>query len=142
MNRVTLFGNVGADPEIRSMSSGDRVANFSLATSERWKDKTTGERREKSEWHRVVVWGDGLVGVVEKFVGKGSKLLIEGKIQTRKWTDQAGVEKYSTEIVIQGLGGSLTLAGGGPGAAGDDKPASGGVASGGLSRTMDDDIPF
>lgn len=107
INKAILIGNVGADPEIRTFESGDKVANLSLATSERWKDKSTGERKEKTEWHRVVVFGN-LVDVVERYVKKGSKLYIEGKIETRKW-EKDGTDRYSTEIVLRGFGGNLTM---------------------------------
>lgn len=109
LNRVTLIGNVGQDPDIRSFPNGGRVANFSLATSERWKDKQTGEQKERTEWHRVAVKSDGLVGVIERFVSKGSKLYVEGSLQTRKWADQSGQEKYTTEVVVSGFGGSIIL---------------------------------
>lgn len=108
VNKVILIGNLGADPEVRSTEYG-RVANFNIATSESWKDKNTGERKEKTEWHRVAVFNDGLVGVIESYCRKGSKVYVEGKLQTRKWTDQSGVEKYTTEVVLQGFGGNLTL---------------------------------
>lgn len=107
LNKATLIGNVGSDPEVKTMPSGDKVANLSLATSERWKDKSTGERKEKTEWHRVVVFGK-LADVVESYVKKGSKLYIEGKIQTRKW-EKDGVDRYSTEIVLQGFGGTMVM---------------------------------
>ncbi|MGB3388991.1 MAG: single-stranded DNA-binding protein [Pseudaminobacter sp.] len=110
LNKATLIGNCGGDPEVRSMDNGSRVANFSLATSESWKDKNTGEKKERTEWHRIVVWNDGLVGVIEQYVKKGSKLYIEGEIQTRKW-EKDGVERYSTEIVLTGFGGRLILLG-------------------------------
>ena len=109
VNKVILVGNVGNDPEIRTFGNGGKVANFSLATSENWRDKQSGERKEKTEWHRVAVFNDGLVGVIERYVKKGSKLYIEGKLQTRKWTDNSGQEKYTTEIVLQGYGGTLTM---------------------------------
>jgi single-strand DNA-binding protein len=109
LNKVTLIGNLGKDPEIRTMQSGDKVANFSLATSERWKDKTTGERKEKTEWHRVVVFNQGLVKVIEGFVKKGSKLYLEGQLETRKWTDKDGVEKYSTEVALRPFKGELVM---------------------------------
>ncbi len=109
VNKVILVGNVGNDPEIRSFNNGGKVANFSLATSESWRDKQSGEKREKTEWHRVAIFQDGLVGVVERYVKKGSKLYIEGKLQTRKWTDRDGNDKYTTEVVLQGFGGNLTL---------------------------------
>ena len=109
VNKVILVGNVGADPEIRRTQDGRAIANIRLATSESWRDKNTGERREKTEWHRVVVFNEGLCKVVEQYVKKGSKVYIEGQLQTRKWTDQSGVEKYSTEVVLQGFGGTLTM---------------------------------
>ena len=109
VNKVILVGNVGNDPEIRSFNNGGKVANFSLATSENWRDKQSGERKEKTEWHRVAIFNDGLVGIVERYVKKGSKLYIEGKLQTRKWTDRDGNDKYTTEVVLQGFGGALTM---------------------------------
>lgn len=109
INKVIIVGNVGKEPEIRSMQNGDKIANFSLATSETWKDKATGERREKTEWHRVVVFNDNLVGVIERYVNKGSKLYIEGQLQTRKWTDNQGIERYTTEVVLQRYRGELAL---------------------------------
>lgn len=109
LNKVQLIGNVGKDPEIRSTQGGTEIANLSVATSESWKDKASGERKEKTEWHRVVIFNPGLVGVVKSYVKKGSKIYLEGQLQTRKWTDNAGVEKYSTEIVLQNFGGSLIL---------------------------------
>ncbi|MFP6744561.1 MAG: single-stranded DNA-binding protein, partial [Alphaproteobacteria bacterium] len=101
VNKVILVGNLGRDPEVRSMSSGDPVVNLSLATSERWKDRSSGEQREKTEWHRVVVFDERLCDVAQKYLHKGSKIYIEGQLQTRKWTDQQGVEKYSTEVVLR-----------------------------------------
>lgn len=112
VNKVIIVGNLGRDPEIRSMPNGDRVANLSVATSESWKDKTSGERKEKTEWHRVVIFNDNIVKVVEQYVKKGSTVYIEGALQTRKWTDQQGVEKYSTEIVVSRFKGELTMLGG------------------------------
>ena len=109
LNKVMLIGNLGADPEIRSFQNGGRVANLRIATSENWKDKNTGERREKTEWHTVAIFSDGLVNVVERYLKKGSKVFVEGKLQTRKWQDQNGNDRYSTEVVIQGLGGTLTM---------------------------------
>lgn len=114
VNKVILIGNVGRDPEIRRTQSGDAIANIQLATSESWRDKQTGERKEKTEWHRIVVFGK-IAEVVEKYVVKGQKLYVEGKLQTRKWTDQAGVEKYSTEIILNGFNATLTML---------DKPAA------------------
>lgn len=109
VNKVILVGNVGQDPEIRSFQSGDKVANFSLATSENWKDKNTGERKEKTEWHRVSVTNQGLVKVIESYVKKGSKLYIEGQLETRKWTDQQGQERYTTEVVLRPYRGELAM---------------------------------
>jgi single-strand DNA-binding protein len=104
VNKVILLGNLGGDPDIRTMQNGKKVCSFSMATSDSWKDKETGEKKEKTEWHRVVVFNEGLVGVVENYVKKGTKLYIEGSLQTRKWTDDSGIEKYTTEIVIKGYG--------------------------------------
>lgn len=132
LNKVMLIGNLGADPEIRSFQNGGKVANLRIATSETWKDRQTGERKEKTEWHTVAIFTEGLVGVVERYLKKGSKVFVEGKLQTRKWQDQNGQDRYSTEIVIQGLGGTLTMldgaAGGGAGGGG---MGSGGARSGG-----------
>ncbi len=113
VNKVILVGNVGKDPEIRRTQDGRPIANLSLATSETWRDKATGEKKEKTEWHRVVIFSEPLCKVVEQYIKKGSKLYVEGALQTRKWTDQSGAEKYSTEIVIQGYNGSLTMLDGG-----------------------------
>jgi len=162
VNKVILVGNLGADPEIRSLGSGDRVANLRIATSESWRDRTSGERKEKTEWHRVVIFNDNLVKVAEQYLRKGSTVYIEGAIQTRKWTDNTGAEKYSTEIVLQKFRGELTMLGGradGAGAAsggGDDGYSSGGGGGygGGAPRSqpsgpresfsadLDDEIPF
>ncbi len=134
LNKVMLIGNLGADPEIRSFQNGGRVANLRIATSENWKDKNTGERREKTEWHTVAIFSEGLVGVVERYVKKGSKVFIEGKLQTRKWQDQNGQDRYSTEVVIQGLGGTLTMldgASGGGGGQGGGGGYGGGNQGGG-----------
>lgn len=109
LNKVILIGNVGKDPEIRALQSSDRVASFSLATSESWKDKATGERKSKTEWHRVSCFNQGLVGVIENYVKKGSKIYIEGQIETRKWADKDGVEKYSTEIILRPFKSELVL---------------------------------
>ena len=118
VNKVILVGNVGKDPEIRRTQDGRPIANLSLATSESWRDKATGEKKEKTEWHRVVIFNENLCKVVEQYVKKGSKLYIEGALQTRKWTDQSGAEKYSTEIVLQGFNGSLTMLDGASGGRG------------------------
>ncbi len=134
LNKVMLIGNLGADPEIRSFQNGGRVANLRIATSENWKDKNTGERREKTEWHTVAIFSEGLVNVVERYLKKGSKVFVEGKLQTRKWQDQSGNDRYSTEVVIQGLGGTLTMLDGrgdGGGGGGSSGGYSGGQSSGG-----------
>lgn len=109
VNRVTLLGNVGKDPEIRTFQNGGRVASFSIATSENWKDKATGEKKSRTEWHRISVMNENLVGIVERFVKKGSKIYIEGQLETRKWTDQAGGEKHSTEVVLRPYNGTIVL---------------------------------
>lgn len=109
VNKVILIGNLGADPEIRTMSNGDRTATFNLATSESWKDKSTGEKKERTEWHRVVVFSQGIVGIAEKYLKKGHKVHVEGQLQTRKWTDSNGVERYTTEIVLKAFKGELTM---------------------------------
>lgn len=109
LNKVTLIGNVGQDPEIRSTQDGREIANFSLATTENWKDKNTGEKQVKTEWHRITVFSQGLVGVIKNYVKKGSKLYIEGQLQTRKWTDKSGIEKYTTEIVLQNYNSNLQI---------------------------------
>ena len=109
VNKVILLGNLGQDPDVRTMQSGKKIATMSLATSDSWKDKDTGEKKEKTEWHRIVVFNEGLVGVVENYIKKGTKLYIEGALQTRKWTDDSGTEKYTTEVVIQGFGGRIDI---------------------------------
>ena len=109
VNKVILLGNIGRDPEIRSMQSGSKMATFSMATSKRWKDKATQEQRDKTSWHNIVVFGDGLVDIIERFVKKGSKIYIEGELQTRKWQDQEGNDKYTTEVILQGYNCNLTL---------------------------------
>jgi single-strand DNA-binding protein len=109
VNKVFLIGNLGRDPEIGRFNSGDRWAKFSLATSESWKDKRSGERKEKTEWHQVVCFGDGLIGVIEKYAKKGTKLIVQGKLQTRKWQDQQGNDRYSTEVVVRGYDCSIEL---------------------------------
>lgn len=167
VNKVILVGNLGADPEIRNLPSGGKVVNLSVATSENWKDKNTGERREKTEWHRVVIFSEGLARVAESYLKKGSKVYLEGQLQTRKWQDQSGADKYSTEIVLQGFNSNLTLldgrgdgegAGEGGGFRGADNGGfrgarDNGSNGGGGQRPranapafepggMDDDIPF
>ncbi|MBV7259093.1 single-stranded DNA-binding protein [Erythrobacter crassostreae] len=131
LNKVMLIGNLGADPEIRSFQNGGKVANLRIATSETWKDRNTGERQERTEWHTVAIFSEGLVGVVERFLKKGSKVYIEGQLQTRKWQDQSGNDRYSTEVVIRGLNGSLTMLDGAQGGGGGGGARSGGGGYGG-----------
>src|SRR5918998_4457531 len=128
VNKVILIGNLGKDPEIRTLNSGDRVANLRIATSESWRDKASGERKEKTEWHQVVIFNENIVRVAEQYLRKGSTVYVEGALQTRKWTDQQGVEKYSTEIVLQKFRGELTMLGGkgGGGEAGESDYGGGG----------------
>lgn len=149
--KVIIVGNLGADPEIKSFSNGGKVANLRVATSESWKDKSTGEKKEKTEWHTVAIFGDGLVGVAERFLKKGSKVYLEGKLQTRKWQDQSGTDRYSTEVVLQGPGAVLTMldsASGGQRSGGDQQrtpDGSQGAPLGNqrsLADDLDDDIPF
>ena len=128
VNKVILVGNLGADPEVRNLPSGGKVVNLSIATSENWKDKNTGERREKTEWHRVVIFSEGLTRVAESYLRKGSKVYIEGQLQTRKWQDQSGADKYSTEVVLQGFNSNLTLLDG----RGDGEGAGAGDSGGGF----------
>ena len=172
VNKVILIGNLGADPEIRRTQDGRPIANLRIATSESWRDKNTGERKEKTEWHTVVIFNEGLCKVAEQYLKKGSTVYVEGALQTRKWQDQSGQDRYSTEVVLQGFNGNLTMLGGrgdGAGASrggsdfggcysggGDDycatEPQRGGGGqqrggasappSGGFSRDLDDDIPF
>ena len=158
VNKVILIGNLGADPEIRHTQDGRPIANLRIATSESWRDKATGERKEKTEWHRVVIFNENLCKVAEQYLKKGSKVFIEGQLQTRKWQDQSGQDRYSTEVVLQGFRGELTLldrAGGAGGGdlASDDTGDEGGstaaapkaASAGGVRRSsadMDDEIPF
>jgi single-strand DNA-binding protein len=164
VNKVILVGNLGADPEIRTLNSGDRVANLRLATSETWRDRGSGERKERTEWHRVVIFNDNLVKVAENYLRKGSKVYVEGALQTRKWSDQSGQEKFSTEVVLQKFRGELTMLDGkGEGGADRDEGGHGGGYSGGggggggfssgprqqssapredFSADLDDEIPF
>jgi single-strand DNA-binding protein len=162
VNKVILVGNLGKDPEIRTLNSGDRVANLRIATSESWRDKNSGERKEKTEWHQVVIFNDNLVKVAENYLKKGSTIYIEGALQTRKWTDGQGVEKYSTEIVLQKFRGELTMLGGrnqggdaeegGYSRGGDYNSGGGGFNNGraqqgsgpkeSFTADLDDDIPF
>jgi len=142
VNKVILVGNLGKDPEIRTLNSGERVANLSLATSETWRDKATGEKKEKPEWHRVTVFNENIVKVAENYLRKGSTVYIEGSIQTRKY-EQGGVEKYATEIVLQKFRGELVMLGGKSGASGDDEGFSGPAGrSAPAHHDIDDSIPF
>src|SRR5205814_4717083 len=133
VNKVILIGNLGADPEIRRTQDGRPIANLRIATSESWRDKATGERKEKTEWHRVVIFNEGLCKVVEQYLKKGSKVYIEGQLQTRKWTDQSGVEKYSTEVVLQNFNSTLTMLDGRGGGSGGGDDSGGDFGSGGPS---------
>jgi single-strand DNA-binding protein len=131
LNKVMLIGNLGADPEVRSFQNGGKVANLRIATSETWKDRNTGERQEKTEWHTVAIFSEGLIGVVERYLRKGSKVYIEGSLQTRKWQDQSGNDRYSTEVVLRGMNGTLTMLDGAPGSGGGGGGSGGGQRSGG-----------
>ena len=165
LNKVMLIGNLGADPEIRSFQNGGRVCNLRIATSEQWKDRNTGERQERTEWHSVAIFSDGLINVCENYLRKGSKVYVEGQLQTRKWQDQQGQDRYTTEIVLRGFGGTLTMldgrgeGGGGGGQRGGGNWNQGGGSSGGgfgggnggsgsgsgggsNYDDLDDDIPF
>ena|ERR1700734_3030514 len=155
LNKVSLLGNVGRDPEVKTLQSGGKIVNVSLATSETWKDKASGEDKERTEWHRIVCFNEGLTSVIERFVKKGSKIYVEGSLQTRKYTDQQGVEKYSTEVVIGRFNGTLVLCGDRPsGGSGEQKqaapaqqqrPANGAPSWDTGSSTganLDDEIPF
>lgn len=150
VNKVILVGNLGADPEIRRTQDGRAIANLRIATSESWKDKASGERKEKTEWHRVVIFNEGLCKVAEQYLQKGAKVYIEGTIQTRKWTDQSGVEKYSTEVVLNGYGGVLTMLdkANGESRAGSDERSNDYASATGrpqprrAAADLDDDIPF
>ncbi len=159
VNKVILIGNLGRDPEVRYSQNGDKIVNFSIATSESWKDKQTGERREKTEWHRIVIFNDHLGGIAERYLRKGSKVYVEGALQTRKWTGNDGIEKYTTEIVLQRYRGELTMLdtkgeGGGYGPSESASSDQGGENQGGENQGgenqgggapgggLDDEIPF
>ena len=133
VNKVILIGNLGADPEVKSFQNGGRIANLRIATSETWKDRQTGERKERTEWHSVVLQSDGLVGVAERYLRKGSKVYIEGQLRTRKWQDQSGNDRYTTEISVGGMGGVLTMLDGAPGGGGGQRGGGGGDSWGGSS---------
>ncbi|MCZ4297937.1 single-stranded DNA-binding protein [Henriciella barbarensis] len=157
VNKVILIGNLGADPEVRQFQNGGQVCNLRIATSETWKDKNTGERREKTEWHQVAIFSEGLVRIAQQYLKKGSKVYIEGKLQTRKWQDQSGADRYSTEVVLQGFDGTLTMldsAGGGQGGGGGGRSGGGSYGGGGggprqldgppqdFNQDFEDEIPF
>jgi single-strand DNA-binding protein len=145
VNKVILVGNLGKDPEVRRMQSGDAVVNLSLATSESWRDKSSGERKEKTEWHRVVIFNKNLAEVAEKYLRKGSKVYVEGALQTRKWTDKDGQEKYSTEVVLQNFRGELTMLDSKGEGGGQSRGSYGGASDAPASfdrGEMDDEIPF
>ena len=158
VNKVILVGNLGRDPEVRSFQNGGRVANFTMATSENWKDRQSGERRERTEWHRIAIYSEPLIGVVERFLKKGSKVYVEGQLETRKWTDQQGQERYTTEIALRPYRSELTMldgrgdGGGGGGGGGDPYRGPSGGESGGMEgqgqsssyggEDLDDEIPF
>lgn len=157
VNKVILIGNLGRDPEVRTFPDGGKICNLRIATSERWRDKSSGEQRERTEWHNVVLRGDGLVRVAEQYLRKGSKIYVEGSLQTRKWQDQSGQDRYSTDVVVAGIGGTLTMLDGrGEGGSTGGGSTGGGSSSGrdeGYSSSygssaaagpsdMDDEIPF
>ena len=156
VNKVILVGNLGADPEVRTLPSGGKVVNLRVATSENWRDKNTGERQERTEWHRVAIFSEGLANVAERYLRKGSKVYLEGQLQTRKWQDQSGQDRYSTEVVLQGFNSNLTMLDGrgeGEGAASgfsgpperSSRPEGGGrrpQAAPAFESSVDDDIPF
>ena len=147
VNKVILVGNLGRDPEVRAMQDGNSVVNLSVATSERWRDKNSGERRERTEWHRVVIFNERLVDIAQKFLHKGSKIYLEGQLQTRKWQDQSGIDKYSTEVVLQGFNSSLTMLGGKNSAQDNFSQISNDSAlpddsSTSSNKDLDDEIPF
>ena len=145
VNKVILVGNLGKDPEVRRMTSGDPVVNLSVATSETWRDKASGERKEKTEWHRVVIFNKNLAEVAEKYLRKGAKVYVEGQLQTRKWTDKDGAEKYSTEVVLQNFRGELTMLdgrNGGEGGGGGGSRGAGEAPASFQRDELDDEIPF
>lgn len=143
LNRVMLIGNLGADPEVRTFQNGGKVCNLRIATSETWKDKNTGERKEKTEWHTVSVFSEGLVRVCEQYLRKGSKVYLEGQLKTRKWQDQNGNDRYSTEVVLQGFSGTLTMLDGKQeGQGGYSDPARQAPQGGAPAGGFDDEIPF
>lgn len=166
INKVIIVGNLGKDPEVRTFNNGGKVCNFSVATSESWKDRQTGERKEKTEWHNISIYNEGLAGVAEKYLRKGSKVYLEGKLQTRKWTDQSGNDRYSTDVVLQGFDAKMEMldsrqsgggmgggsndgwgggSGGGQGGGGSNDGwgnTGGGQGGGAFDADLDDDVPF
>jgi single-strand DNA-binding protein len=142
MNRVTLIGNLGADPEVRHTQSGQKIVSMSIATSERWKDQRSGEARERTEWHRVVIFNEGLATVAEKYLAKGAKILVEGKLSTRKWQDQQGNDRYTTEIVLSPFNGILTFLDSRRNGNGNGAERTNGTPPAGPSGDLDDEIPF
>lgn len=140
VNKVILVGNLGADPEVKSFQNGGKIANLRVATSESWKDKTTGEQKERTEWHQVTLNSDGLVSVAERFLRKGSKVYLEGKLQTRKWQDQSGNDRYTTEVVVGGFDGKLVMLDGAKGAGSDSYAKQ--ATTAGYAHDIDDDVPF
>ena len=147
VNKVILIGNLGADPDVRHTQDGRPIVNLSIATSDSWRDKNTGERREKTEWHRVVIFNEGLAKIAEQYLHKGSKVYLEGALQTRKWQDKDGNDRYSTEVVLQGFNSAMTMLdsrseGGGGYSSGGSSSSSGGGGSEDFSKDLDDEIPF
>ena len=144
VNKVILIGNLGRDPDVRSMKNGDKIVNLSIATSEKWKDKNSGEQREKTEWHRVAIFNEHLARIAEQYLRKGSTIYIEGQLQTRKWQDQSGQDKYTTEVVLQRYRGELALLGGGSQGGGGSQNSGGGYgdSQAGGDPIPDDEIPF
>lgn len=138
LNQVTIIGRLGKDPEVKSFSNGGRICNMTVATSEAWKDKTTGERKEKTEWHNVTIQADGLIGIAEKYLSKGSEVALVGKLQTRKWQDRDGLDRYTTEIVIGQIGGQMVLIGGKGGGGSSSQQSQ----SNDANDDIDDDVPF
>ena len=141
VNKVILIGNLGQDPEVKSFQNGGRICNLRIATSESWKDKATGERKEKTEWHSVTISGDGLVGVAERYLRKGSKVYIEGQLRTRKWQDASGADRYTTEINVGGIGGVLTMLDGAPAGGGQASASAANNNAGSFADDLDDDLP-
>lgn len=142
LNRVMLIGNLGADPEVRSFANGGKVCNLRLATSETWKDKNTGERKEATEWHSVAIFSEGLIGVCERFLKKGSKVLVEGQLKTRKWQDLQGQDRHSTEVVLQGMNSNLVMLDGAPERSERKQPYNDNAGGASKWDDLDDEIPY